>query len=114
MTRRILLILVLWAALAMPAHADASAFRASDADGSGDLTFGEFATLVGHMAARGRRIAIYVQRTGLYGMAFSHVDVNGDGRATPAELVAAQAWIETYAARHDAAHAPPDGHVRRR
>jgi hypothetical protein len=67
------------------------------------LTFQEFTTLVGHMATSGRRIAVYVQRTGLYGIAFGRVDRNGDGLATPDELIAAQAWIEAYAARHDAA-----------
>ena len=87
------------------AEADSGAFHASDADGSGSLTFQEFTTLVGHMASSGRRIAVYVQRTGLYGTAFGRVDRNGDGLATPNELLAAQAWIDAYAARHDAAEA---------
>lgn len=94
--------------------ADAGAFHASDADGDGALTRGEFSTLVGHMAAGGRRIALYVQRTGLYGVAFGRVDRNGDGLATPEELLAAQAWIEAYAARHDAAQAAAAQHTRAR
>ena len=105
MTRSFLAALALSCCLALPAHADAGAFHASDTDGSGSLTFQEFVTLVGHMAASGRRIAVYVQRTGLYGIAFGRVDRNGDGIATPDELIAAQTWIEAYAARHDAASA---------
>jgi hypothetical protein len=101
--------LVVFLALAFlaprPAAADAGAFHASDADGSGSLTYGEFTTLVAHMAASGRRIALYVQRTGLYGTAFGRVDRNGDGLATPDELLAAQAFIEGYARRHDAERA---------
>jgi len=102
MTRSFLAALAFACCLAPPAHADAGAFHASDADGSGSLTFQEFVTLVGHMASSGRRIAVYVQHTGLYGIAFGRVDRNGDGLATPDELLAAQAWIEAYAARHDA------------
>lgn len=84
------------------AVADAGAFHASDADNSGSLDYGEFTALVGHMAASGRRIALYVQRTGLYGTAFGRVDSNGDGLATPSELIAAQAWVEAYGRRSDA------------
>lgn len=116
MTRAIFTAIALLLYTAHPARADAGAFRASDVDASGSLDFQEFATLVGHMASSGRRIAIYVQRTGLYGVAFGRVDRNGDGRATPDELLAAQAWIEAYAARHDAANAAAAnaGNVRRR
>lgn len=84
------------------ATADVGAFHASDADESGSLDYGEFTTLVSHMAASGRRIAIYVERTGLYGTAFGRVDSDGDGLATPTELLAAQAWLEAYGARRDA------------
>ena len=105
MTRALLLALALMLCATPPAKADAGAFHASDADASGSLNFQEFTTLVGHMAASGRRIARYVQTTGLYGVAFSRVDRNRDGLATPDELLAAQAWIEAYAARHDAQHA---------
>jgi hypothetical protein len=101
MTRALILAIALFAPL--PALADAGAFHASDADGNGALSYREFTTLVGIMASRGRRIAVYVQRTGLYGVAFGRVDRNGDGYATPDELIAAQAWVEAYAARHDAA-----------
>ena len=89
------------------AAADAGDFHASDADNSGSLDYGEFTTLVGHMAASGRRIAVYVQRTGLYGTAVGRGDSNGDGLATPTELLAAQAWIEAYGARRDAQAAAP-------
>ncbi|MCU4651497.1 hypothetical protein N8I71_01555 [Roseibacterium sp. SDUM158016] len=94
MTRVLLLCLF----LASPglARADAAAFHASDADNSGDLTFAEFTTLVGHMAANGRRIAQFVQSTGLHGTAFGRVDLDGDGRATPAELLAAEAWVVAH------------------
>jgi hypothetical protein len=112
MKRAFLIALLLLLYAAHPARADAGAFHASDIDGSGSLSFQEFTTLVGHMASSGRRIAVYVQRTGLYGIAFGRVDRNGDGLATPDELIAAQAWIEAYAARHDAAAAT--GTVRRR
>jgi hypothetical protein len=106
MTRSFVAALALACCLPISAHADAGAFHAADADGSGSLTFQEFVTLVDLMAANGRRIAVYVQRTGLYGIAFGRVDRNGDGLATPDELLAAQTWIEAYAARHDAASAP--------
>jgi hypothetical protein len=105
MSRAVFIALALLLYAAHPARADAGAFRASDRDASGSLDFQEFATLVGYMAASGRRIAVYVQRTGLYGVAFGRVDRNGDGLATPDELIAAQAWIEAYAARHDAREA---------
>jgi hypothetical protein len=111
MTRALIIAAAILLHPSTPAHADAGAFHASDADGSGSLTFREFTTLVGHMATSGRRIAIYVQRTGLYGVAFGRVDRNRDGLATPDELIAAQAWIEAYAARHDAREAQ---HSRRR
>ncbi len=100
MTRAILTALFL--ALPGMASADAAAFHASDADDSGALTFAEFTTLVGHMAASGRRIAIFVQNTGLYGTAFGRVDLDGDGLATPEELLAAQAWLERYVRAREA------------
>lgn len=111
MLRSHLLALTFFLMSAPAALADAGAFHASDHDGSGSLDFQEFGTLVGHMASSGRRIAVYIQRTGLYGVAFGRVDRNGDGLATPGELLAAQAWIEAYAARHDAENA---ARVRRR
>lgn len=100
MTRAILISLFL--SLPGMASADAAAFYASDADDSGALTFPEFRTLVGHMAANGRRIAIFVQNTGLYGTAFRRVDLDGNGLATPEELLAAQAWLEQYARAREA------------
>jgi len=105
MTRSFFIALALFCVAPLNAQADAGAFHASDADESGSLDYGEFTTLVSYMAASGRRIAVYVQRTGLYGVAFGRVDRNGDGLATPDELLAAQAWIEGYAARYDAAQA---------
>jgi hypothetical protein len=92
MTRIIALLLLLPSA----ASGDVAAFRAADADGSGALDYAEFTALVGHMAASGRRIAVFVQGSGLHGTAFGRVDIDGDGLATPAELLAAQAWLERY------------------
>lgn len=98
MTRIIALLLLLPSA----ASADVAAFRAADADGSGALDYGEFTALVGHMAASGQRVARFVRDAGLHGTAFGRVDLDGDGLATPAELLASQAWIDWYRANRQA------------
>ncbi|OAN77337.1 hypothetical protein A8B78_14565 [Jannaschia sp. EhC01] len=66
-------------------------FLASDTDGDEFLTLTEFRTFIQYMAAAGAPMSQRIHRLAAYRIAFGQVDTNGDGRASPDELYAAEA-----------------------
>lgn len=65
-------------------------FLASDVDGNEYLTLDEFRTFIRYMASAGAPMSQRVERLAAYRVAFSRVDTDGDGFASPEELRAAE------------------------
>lgn len=77
-------------ASAQYADAGVRSFLAADQDGDELLTLSEFRVFIQEMAAAGAPMSARVRNLGAYRIAFSRVDLNNDGVATPEELRAAE------------------------
>ncbi|UWQ95565.1 hypothetical protein K3728_18215 [Rhodobacteraceae bacterium M385] len=65
-------------------------FLAADRNGDERLTLDEFRTFIRLMADAGAPMSVRIDRLSAFRVAFSRVDANGDGLATPEELRAAE------------------------
>ncbi|HID66829.1 MAG TPA: hypothetical protein EYP31_00795 [Roseibacterium sp.] len=77
-------------AMAQFEAASMQAYRAADQDGDEHLTLTEFRVLIQDLAAARAPLSIRIRSFGAYRITITHVDLNRDRCATPAELRAAK------------------------